>query len=393
MADRGRIDAQLAFLTEADLLKSVDRANMLTCGTRLENTAEHSWHLALWALVFGADAPAGVDVTRSILMLLLHDLVEIDAGDHPINIAFDPAEVAAKEQAAADRLFGLLPADQGADLRGAWDEFEAAQTPTAQFAKALDLSQPIFQIIHGVNAPADHPQIARDNLATGRAAILRDRWPEMYAHASGLLSGAGSPLPDDHPLPARLRFLIEADRLKTVIRATRNDRGGRHENAGEHSWHVALFAHVLAEHAAHPVDPGRVVAMMLIHDLVEIDTGDVPIHSANGNAHGGADVLAAEQAAADRIFGLLPEREGAALRALWDEFEAAESPDAIFAKAIDRVQPVIANLETGGGTWPEYNVTPAQLQSRVGVKVDRGAPAIWAALRDRIDAWFSMAAE
>ena len=96
-----------------------------------------------------------------------------------------------------------------------------------------------------------------------------------------------------------------------------------------------------------------------------------------------------EQAAASRIFGLLPPDQAQDLRALWDEFEAAETADAIFAKSIDRVQPVIANLETGGGTWPAYGVTAAQLETRVGAKVARGAPALWSALKHRIDAWFA----
>jgi putative hydrolase of HD superfamily len=101
----------------------------------------------------------------------------------------------------------------------------------------------------------------------------------------------------------------------------------------------------------------RVIRMLLIHDLVEIDVGDVPIHSANGTAHGSAEVLARERAAADRIFGLLPSDLRDDLRALWEEFEAAESPDAAFAKSLDRVQPVMQNLASGGGTWASYGVT------------------------------------
>ena len=128
----------------------------------------------------------------------------------------------------------------------------------------------------------------------------------------------------------------------------------------------------------------KVIKMLLIHDLVEIDAGDTPIHA----QHQLAEMAQREQAAAKRIFSLLPSDQAADFRALWDEFEQAETDDAIFAKSIDRVQPVIANLETNGGTWPEYNVSAAQLQSRVGVKVQRGAPAIWNALKARIDAWF-----
>ena len=188
-------------------------------------------------------------------------------------------------------------------------------------------------------------------------------------------------------IDAQIAFLTEADRLKSVLRATKLCDGSRFENTGEHSWHVALYALVLAEHAATPINVDRVLKMMLIHDLVEIDAGDTPIHSAA--ARDAATQEAEEQAAADRIFGLLPSDQAAEFRALWDEFEAAETDDAIFAKSIDRVQPVIANLETGGGTWPEFNVTPQQLETRVGVKVKRGAPAIWEALKARIDHWFA----
>ena len=133
----------------------------------------------------------------------------------------------------------------------------------------------------------------------------------------------------------------------------------------------------------------RVIRMLILHDLVEIDVGDVPIHSANGLAHGSADTAEAESRAADRIFGLLPPDLGAELRALWEEFEAAATPDAVFAKALDRVQPVMHNIESGGGTWVTYNVTADQLESRVGVKIARGAPALWDWVRTQARAFFS----
>jgi putative hydrolase of HD superfamily len=128
--------------------------------------------------------------------------------------------------------------------------------------------------------------------------------------------------------------------------------------------------------------------MLILHDLVEIDVGDVPIHSANGLAHGSAETQAAEARAADRIFGLLPPDIGQELRALWEEFEAAETPDARFAKALDRVQPVMHNIESGGGTWVTYNVTAEELETRVGAKVARGAPDLWSYVRDRARAFF-----
>ncbi|MDA9019784.1 HD domain-containing protein [Flavimaricola sp.] len=186
-------------------------------------------------------------------------------------------------------------------------------------------------------------------------------------------------------LSAQFDFLNEADRLKSVLRGTTLCDGSRRENSGEHSWHIALYALILQEHAIAPVNIDRVIRMLLIHDLVEIDAGDNPIHG----DHDLAEMARIEQLAADRLFGMLPPDQRDSLRALWEEFESAETPDAVFAKSLDRVQPVMANLESGGGTWPEYKVTPEQLETRVGAKVRRGAPALWAQLKQRIDDWFN----
>jgi putative hydrolases of HD superfamily len=199
------------------------------------------------------------------------------------------------------------------------------------------------------------------------------------------LSGS---LPVTDRLEAQFAFLNEADRLKSVLRATTLVDGSRPENSGEHSWHLALYALVLADQAAPGVDINRVIRMLLIHDLVEIDVGDVPIHSQNGQAHASIATQAAEARAADRIFGLLPNDLSADLRALWEEFEAAESPDARFAKSLDRVQPVMANLMSGGGTWATYNVTYDQLEARVGVKIAKGAPALWDWVKAKARPWF-----
>lgn len=195
--------------------------------------------------------------------------------------------------------------------------------------------------------------------------------------------------PQADRLDAQFAFLNEADRLKSVLRATTLVDGSRPENSGEHSWHLALYALVLADQAGPEVKIDRVIRMLLIHDLVEIDVGDVPIHSQNGQAHASAATQAAESRAADRIFGLLPKDLRDDLRTLWEEFEAAETPDARFAKSLDRVQPVMANLMSGGGTWTSYNVTSDQLDARVGVKIAHGAPALWAWVREKTRAYFT----
>lgn len=185
-------------------------------------------------------------------------------------------------------------------------------------------------------------------------------------------------------IDAQLAFLLEADRLKSITRATPLADNSRPENSAEHSWHLTLFALVLADQAPDNVDINRVLRMLILHDIVEIDAGDTPLHGEIDHAA----VDAAEQAAADRLFGLLPADQAAAFRAIWEEFEAAETPDAIFAKSLDRVQPVVLNHASGGGSWLEYDVTLHKIDTRVGSKVTRGLPAVWDVVRARIAPWF-----
>ncbi len=185
-------------------------------------------------------------------------------------------------------------------------------------------------------------------------------------------------------LEAQIGFLREADKLKSVLRASRLIDNSRRENSAEHSWHVMLYALILADQAGPDVQIDRVLKMLLLHDLVEIDAGDAPIHGAVDHAA----MAAKEIAAADRLFALLPDDQAATFRALWDEFEAATSPDAMFAKSIDRIQTPVANLVSGGGTWVDYAVTLEQLDTRVGVPINRGAPGLWAWLRPQLAAFF-----
>lgn len=365
-----RLDAQMAFLIEADKLKQIERSNVLQDLSRHENSGEHSWHAALFALVLGEYAPQGCDLDRAIAMLLLHDLVEIDAGDHPVDQSYDAALVAQKEQAAADRLFGLLPADQGETLRALWDEFEAAQTPSAIHAKRIDYVQPILQVSCAKTWQPGHADISAHTLRQGRAKHLQQDCPEIYQICDALLEGA--PLPDSK-LGQQLGFLSEADQLKTVIRATTLCDGSRYENSGEHSWHVALWALILGEYAPKGCDVAQVIRMLILHDLVEIDAGDAPVFADQAVAQ--QEELEAK--AADRIFGLLPDDQGRDLRALWDRFEAAQSLEARFGKALDRAAPPVQNLASGGGSWIEYQVTWDRFEQRIAHKVAGGAPKLW----------------
>ena len=176
-----------------------------------------------------------------------------------------------------------------------------------------------------------------------------------------------------NPLLQRLTFLSEIDRLKSVIRQSPILDQSRKENSAEHSWHVAMFALLLHDYAGSSVNIERVIKMLLIHDIVEVDVGDTPIHGASSldQQHN------LEAQAATRLFGLLPKEQGAELLALWQEFEEAQSEDALFAKALDRVQPLLANVSTGGGTWTESQVTLEQVFQRYGPTIERGSPALW----------------
>lgn len=193
-------------------------------------------------------------------------------------------------------------------------------------------------------------------------------------------------LVDTNPLPegigGRLReqlsFLIEVDRLKTVLRQSPLAAAPRRENDAEHSWHLAMAVVVLAEHADEPVDVGHTVQLVLIHDLVEIYAGDTPLYDAVGRA----DQEEREKAAADRLFGLLPEDQALRLRELWDEFEARQTPEARFAKAMDRLMPVLHNWMARGGTWLAFNATADDVRTHTSSIGD--ASATLGAARDHV---------
>jgi putative hydrolase of HD superfamily len=179
--------------------------------------------------------------------------------------------------------------------------------------------------------------------------------------------------PPSESLARQIDFILEIDRLKSVLRRTPLLDRSRRENSAEHSWQIALMAVLLAEHADPPVDIDHVVVMLLVHDLVEIDAGDTFIYDEQALAIKSARELAA----AERIFGLLPGDQGKRLRAIWDEFEALETPEARFANAIDRLQPLLNNYFTGGETWREPGVTEDRVIARNEL-IGAAAPRLWA---------------
>jgi putative hydrolases of HD superfamily len=170
---------------------------------------------------------------------------------------------------------------------------------------------------------------------------------------------------------SQLAFLVEADRLKSVLRANPLVDGSRRENTAEHSWHIALMALVLAERSAEPVDLGHALALCLVHDLVEIDAGDTPPWDTEGRA----TKVEREAACADRLFALLPADQAATFRGWWDEFEAAATPEARLARAVDSLAPLIVNHANGGDLWRERGRTEADVRAR-NARLEAWAPGL-----------------
>ena len=173
-------------------------------------------------------------------------------------------------------------------------------------------------------------------------------------------------------LARQIAFLLEIDQLKTVLRRSYLVDGTRLENSAEHSWHLAVMAMVLAEHAAAPVDSLRVLKMLLAHDIVEVDARDTYVY----DEVGALDKAEREGQAADRIFGLLPPDQEQELRGLWDEFEARETPEAKFAAALDRLMPLLHNYQTQGRSWQEHGIVRRQVLT-LNAHIADGSEALW----------------
>jgi putative hydrolase of HD superfamily len=216
------------------------------------------------------------------------------------------------------------------------------------------------------------------------------RWifPERPRHRGRVTTPELDLLANRNPLPAdldprlrdQLNFLIEVDRLKTVLRQSPLAASERHENDAEHSWHLAMMVIILAEHSDEPIDVGHTIKLVTVHDLIEIYAGDTPLYdtAASESQH------EREEAAADRLFGLLPDDQKRNLRSLWDEFEARSTPEARFAKAIDRLQPLLLNWMARGGTWRTPGVTADIVRARKAV-IGEGSTALWEAGKALID--------
>lgn len=184
----------------------------------------------------------------------------------------------------------------------------------------------------------------------------------------------------DDRLQQQLDFIMVAEDLKHITRQTVLPKDGRPENDAEHSWHLALMAIVLAEHAEGQIDLQRVLTMHIIHDIVEIIAGDTFAYDTAGNE----GKVERERQAAQELFGRLPDDQAEALRALWEEFEARETADARYAAALDRLQPIMLNYHGGGHAWLHHDVRKHQVVAR-NQHIKEGAESLWSFARQLID--------
>ena len=178
-------------------------------------------------------------------------------------------------------------------------------------------------------------------------------------------------------LDDQFRFILEIDKEKSIVRQTPISDASRMENDAEHAWHMAVMTLLLSEYATEKIDVLRTVSMQLIHDLIEIYAGDTYAFDEEAKA-GQAE---RERAAADRLYALLPEDQGRKMRGLWDEFEAAETPEAKFARAMDNLQPMMLNNATEGVSWVEHGVRLEQILER-NRNTHKGSEVLWEYARD-----------
>ncbi len=180
-------------------------------------------------------------------------------------------------------------------------------------------------------------------------------------------------------LEKQIQFIVEIDKVKNIYRQNYLADGERKENDAEHSWHIALMAYLLQEYSEKPIDVSKVMLMVLIHDLVEIDAGDTYAY----DAAGAETKRQREEAAADRIFGLLPEDQGRYFRELWEEFEAYETPEGKYAHLLDNFQPLLLNDVSGGLSWKEHQVKKSQIYKR-NEKIEETSETIWNCMKEII---------
>lgn len=378
------LHARLSFFLATDALKEVQRANWVYSNPRHENVAEHSWHALLLAMLFADAAPDGIDHDRVRDLLIIHDLVEVYAGDTPIwDDALRESE-AEREMAAGERLMAFLPDDVLPGFDPLWREYQAQETEEARFARAIDTLHPlVMSWTEGAHGHSNESITPHALLERKRPTIAA--YPVLWELVVRIIQDAvdrGALLADDAIQPRqesqgqptarsrfdlfpRLGFFLVTDRLKELERANRIHLVSRFETVAEHSWHAMLLAMLLRDAASAGVNHSHVGDLLVIHDLVEVYAGDTPLWDTD--LRGTEDER--EREAASRLIATLPDEVRERFDSLIYEFLAQETEDARFARAIDSLHPIIMSWTEDAYGHPEHEFTPGWL-------VDRKRPTI-----------------
>ncbi|MCO5215666.1 MAG: HD domain-containing protein [Thermomicrobiales bacterium] len=366
-----------AFFAETDRLKETRRACWIYSERRHETVAEHVWHATLLALINRDLAPDNVDHNHVRDLLTVHDLVEVYAGDTSVWDENGNLTAADREQAAGERLMRLLPPDSTVThcIDSLWREFQDQQTINAQWARSIDSLHPLYN--SWAPGAAGHPRsLTPDNYRSARKRVPLDRFGAIGGTSWWLINQAMNqglmPIADDLPLSAyddivelmtaRTRFVTETDALKTVMRANHILAANRDESVAEHCWQTTLLALLWRDHIPAGVDINRVMDLLVVHDLVEVYAGDIPIELVQD----WDAVRADEDAARTRLIDLLPDEFSRNLVGeLIAEFLALETPDSRFARALDVIHPTLMTWGPGFHLHPDYqNRTPSYARMR-----------------------------
>jgi putative hydrolase of HD superfamily len=366
------LHARLPFFLATDALKDVQRANWIRGEARFETVAEHCWHATLLAMLFADAAPGGIDHNRVRDLLIIHDLVEVYAGDTPIfDVALRESE-AEREMAAGERLIALLPSDVLPWFDPLLREFHDQATEEARFARAIDTLHPSLLSWtvggHRQSSGAITPSSLLERKHPTIAA-----YPVIWELVVDVVQGAvnGGLLPADDVvrrverlasayLTDRLEFFFATDVLKEVQRANRVHASMRFETVAEHCWHASLLALLFADAAPDGIDQDRVRDLLTIHDLVEVYAGDTPLWDIALRE----SEAEREMAAGERLMALLSSDVSPPFDSLFREFQDQNTAEARFARAIDSLHPLLVSWTEGGQGHPEHAFTPSWLVER-----------------------------
>ena len=389
---------RLQFFLATDVLKETRRANWTYTSARFETVAEHNWHTLLLAMLFADAAPDGVDHDHVRNLLIVHDLVEVYAGDTPIWDDAARATEAEREMAAGERLMALLPDDVFPEFDALWREYQAQETGEARFGRAIDTLHPVIMAwTVGAHGHAN-TAITPTNLIERKRPTI-EPYPVLWELMLRIVQDAvdrGALPPDDvvtkgmgnvtevanepSGLHGRLAFFLATDRLKEERRANLVMCHPRHETVAEHCWHVTLLGMLLADCAPEGIDADRVADLLIVHDLVEVFAGDTSIVDIVGQE----TAAEREAEAAVRLLDLLPREARHRFEQMIDEFQDQQTQEACFARAIDSIHPTMLTWVDGAHDHPDHENAPetASIVVERKRKVLERYPLLWSFLND-----------